>query len=213
MNGNCTKLLHQESLDAKPSFIVREWKMWKAFQKWTSRTPRGHLSPAFLVSKIYWDGISLSSYKFSASLTRFLSGVNIILQAHTHEIKSWKAQTCKGGRPCVSPTCLSSQLPECCHVQPQVASPTFGYFNVRIKCWGLINFNNCFVAHLHFPVWLIHTVENIPECWTHTNLLVLIKHSLILWDLFVPALDSQTRLHSPFHWGKLVKGNSCKATE
>lgn len=157
---------------------------------------------------------SLSSGKFAGSLTSFPTGVNILLQAHAHEIKSWKTQTCKGGRPCVSPTCLSSQLPQRSHVPPQVHSPKFGYFNVYIKRWGLINFNNCFVAHLHFPVWLMHRVENIPESRrSDTNLLVLVKRSLILWDLFVPALDSQTRLHSTFHWGKLVKGNSCKATE
>lgn len=168
-------------------------------------------SSVLLVGKMYWDGISLSSGKFAGSLTRFPSGVNILLQVYTHEIKSWKTQTCEGGRPCVSPTRLSSRLPECCHVRLQVRSPKFGYFNVWLKCWGLINFNNCFVAHLHFPVWLIYRVENIPESWNHTNLLVLVKRSLILWDLFVPALDS--RLHMTFHWGELVKGNACKAAD
>ena len=44
---------------------------------------------------------------------------------------------------------------------------------------SLVNFNSCSVAHLHFPAWLVFTVENVHCSLPVMALLVPVKHSFI----------------------------------
>lgn len=102
----------------------------------------------------------------------------------------------EGGCPTISPLCLST-------------SSKFCSFNVWINCCRLVNLNSCFVAHLHFPAWLMFRVENYPDSLLVMNLLVLIKPFFIFAGFFL-GLDPRASLDISSHRGKLVKKDSSK---
>lgn len=79
-------------------------------------------------------------------------------------------------QPAVSPPRLHQG-----RVTQRTSSTTSSSKSKHAECMNkialsLVNFNSCLVAHLHFPAWLVFTVENRLPVRT---LLVPVKHSYI----------------------------------